>query len=438
MGSSKRLYVLASVLAVILIAGAYYISKSLAYGVYAGNKLIAVVRDVDTVDKAVQDVKRQMKEDYGIDVKFKGNLDYKRMWARDLTDYSVLKKNILRSLGYKVRGVEILVDGKSVGVVKSDQVAKDIFVELLRPYALQKSSGQISGYYIKERVSFKEKDVNPSDIVSENQMVNMLKNGTKNVVKTYTIKQGDSLWSIAREFDTYVDTLKKYNPGITESLKPGDVIKLNAEKKYVTVVTTRDFEREQQIPYDVKVTYDPKAPYGSIAVKQKGENGRKVLHVIEVMENGVKVAEKAISESIVRNPVTEVVVKGTNRMIASGTFLYPSRGGISSRFGMRWGRMHTGVDIAASYGSPVEASDAGKVIFAGWESGYGKLIKIDHENGYVTYYGHLSSILVKVGQRVAKGDVIGKVGATGHVTGPHLHFEVRKDGIPQNPMNYLK
>ena len=115
----------------------------------------------------------------------------------------------------------------------------------------------------------------------------------------------------------------------------------------------------------------------------------------------------------------------------------PSRGTISSRFGQRWSSTHTGVDIAVSRGTPIKAADGGLVTFAGWNGGYGNLIIIDHENGFVTYYAHCNSISVKKGQRVARGETIGTVGSTGNATGPHLHFEVRKNGVPVNPLNYL-
>ncbi len=98
---------------------------------------------------------------------------------------------------------------------------------------------------------------------------------------------------------------------------------------------------------------------------------------------------------------------------------------------------HTGVDLRAKFGDPVYASAAGTVIFTGLAGGYGNLIKIKHKNGYTTYYGHLSKIDVQPGQKVRRGAYIGRVGATGRVTGPHLHFEIRKNGIPVNPLQYI-
>jgi len=100
-------------------------------------------------------------------------------------------------------------------------------------------------------------------------------------------------------------------------------------------------------------------------------------------------------------------------------------------------REHTGVDLRAKYGDPVYASRAGKIIFAGVAGGYGNLIQIAHGQGYVTYYGHLSKIYARLGAKVKRGTLIGRVGATGHVTGPHLHFEIRLNGKPLDPLQFI-
>jgi len=125
----------------------------------------------------------------------------------------------------------------------------------------------------------------------------------------------------------------------------------------------------------------------------------------------------------------------------SGVLIWPLQGRITSRYGAyrRWGGgyRHTGVDIAAPYGTPIYVADAGEVIFAGWWDGYGKAIVVDHGRGRATVYGHLSRIYPSVGATVAKGQTIGLEGSTGYSTGPHLHFEVRINGTPVNPMPYL-
>jgi murein DD-endopeptidase MepM/ murein hydrolase activator NlpD len=121
---------------------------------------------------------------------------------------------------------------------------------------------------------------------------------------------------------------------------------------------------------------------------------------------------------------------------ASG-FIWPVNGPVTSPFGMRWGRMHTGIDIGVVYGTPIHAAASGRVIYAGWMDGYGNLVFIDHGRGLSTGYAHQSSIGVSNGQAVTQGQVIGYVGCTGHCFGPHLHFEVRVNGTPVDPLGYL-
>ncbi|GBC80618.1 Murein DD-endopeptidase MepM [bacterium HR09] len=103
----------------------------------------------------------------------------------------------------------------------------------------------------------------------------------------------------------------------------------------------------------------------------------------------------------------------------------------------RQAAFHDGLDISAAYGTPVKAPADGLVVFADRETGYGRVVKLNHGYGFVTVYAHLDRILVKEGQRVKRGDVIGKVGMTGRTTGPHLHYEVWKDGEKQNPLHYI-
>jgi murein DD-endopeptidase MepM/ murein hydrolase activator NlpD len=118
-------------------------------------------------------------------------------------------------------------------------------------------------------------------------------------------------------------------------------------------------------------------------------------------------------------------------------YVRPGVGILTSGFKWRWGRMHTGIDLAGPYGSPVRAVTAGEVIEAGRESGYGNIVKIRHADGTVTYYAHMSKILVFSGP-VTAGEQIGKEGDTGHSTGPHLHFEVRINDVPINPIPWLR
>jgi peptidoglycan DL-endopeptidase CwlO len=121
----------------------------------------------------------------------------------------------------------------------------------------------------------------------------------------------------------------------------------------------------------------------------------------------------------------------------SGTLIWPANGSISSGFGMRWGRLHAGIDMPLPEGTGLRAAASGTVAIAGWVGGYGNYTCIQHGGSLSTCYGHQSSISVSVGQSVSQGQVIGASGNTGHSTGPHLHFEVRVNGSPVDPLGYL-
>jgi murein DD-endopeptidase MepM/ murein hydrolase activator NlpD len=147
-------------------------------------------------------------------------------------------------------------------------------------------------------------------------------------------------------------------------------------------------------------------------------------------------AESAALAAKIRGAQDQVGPTGSGQPSSAG-FIWPCDGVVTSGFGMRWGRMHEGIDIGCAYGAPNRAAAAGTVIWAGWFGGYGNLVVIDHGNGLSTAYGHASSIVVSVGQSVSQGQTVSYVGSTGHSTGPHLHFEVRVNGVAVDPLPYL-
>lgn len=152
--------------------------------------------------------------------------------------------------------------------------------------------------------------------------------------------------------------------------------------------------------------------------------------------NEIEAVEVAVAEANMESSITALIKLKANSV--NGVLLStPTTGTISSRFGTRWGRAHTGLDVAADTGTPIYAAASGTVTNASVFGGYGNLIIINHGNGVETYYGHCSKIYVNVGDKVETGDLIGLVGSTGNSTGPHLHLEIRVNGVAQNPQNYL-
>jgi murein DD-endopeptidase MepM/ murein hydrolase activator NlpD len=152
------------------------------------------------------------------------------------------------------------------------------------------------------------------------------------------------------------------------------------------------------------------------------------------IEAKIRAAEQGTSSS----PTTTVSgTPGDAATPSAAGLIWPVHGPITSPFGPRWGGFHPGIDIGVPTGTPIEAAAAGTVIWCGWESGYGNLVVLDHHNGIATAYAHQSRIAVACNQNVTQGQVIGYVGCTGFCTGPHLHFEVRVNGTPVDPLGYL-
>ena len=147
-------------------------------------------------------------------------------------------------------------------------------------------------------------------------------------------------------------------------------------------------------------------------------------------------AQSASLAAAIRDAQAGAGSTGTGTPSASG-FIWPVNGAVVSGYGMRWGRLHEGIDISAPSGTPIWAAAAGTVIYAGWLGGYGNLVVVDHGNGLATAYAHASTILVGVGQQVSQGETLSLVGSTGNSSGPHLHFEVRVNGVAVDPLLYL-
>jgi len=147
--------------------------------------------------------------------------------------------------------------------------------------------------------------------------------------------------------------------------------------------------------------------------------------------------------SLIRQRLNAAAGRGRLVIRGTGIFSLPSAGSLTSGFGYRvhpilgYRRFHAGVDFGAPHGSPIHAADRGSVIFSGWYGGYGRSVVIDHGNSITTLYAHTSRVYVREGQTVERGEAIAAVGSTGLSTGPHLHFEVRRNGEPVNPLDYL-
>ncbi len=216
-------------------------------------------------------------------------------------------------------------------------------------------------------------------------------------------------------------------------------LSLLTESGSVPVVSVVSTSQEKEIPFETQTQYDAGLYIGESITVTEGQAGSTLVESQTIYKNGAFESSRVLSENVVVKPVAQVVRVGTKPkdVLNSGLF-YPLTGTLSSPFGERWGRMHEGIDIAVPVGTSVKAAECGTVIFAGNGGTYGNLVKIDHGNGVVTAYAHLDKIKVSKGQAVNSNTEIALSGNTGRSTGPHLHFEVVKDGVPLNPNTYLK
>ncbi len=200
----------------------------------------------------------------------------------------------------------------------------------------------------------------------------------------------------------------------------------------LNVTTTREVEYIKEVPYSSEEYYSSSYYIGEVVVTTPGVNGQTKVRAIVTSTNGIVSDEKVLTETVVTEPVTEMVANGTKDLPAAystGKFMIPATGDITAT---NKAGSHAGfkaVDIANSEGTGIYASDSGVVSLASWYSDYGYCIIINHSDGYQTLYGHLSYIGVSVGETVDKGENIGRMGNTGNSTGPHLHFEIRLNGV---------
>ena len=240
---------------------------------------------------------------------------------------------------------------------------------------------------------------------------------------SYTVKTGDTLWAIARKYNVRVSTLASYN-----SLRNLNSLKIGTRLK----IPTKDTG---------KVSSKPKITYLYYTIK-KGDSLWKLSRKFNISVNTLTRINGLSQNNILRiGKRIKIPYKGS--YYSSGiSFAWPTRGKITSPFGWRvlFGKkqFHTGLDIANYRGTPIVASETGIVSYSGWIRGYGRVIIISHKYGYSTVYGHCDRVLVKKGERVIKRQIIAKMGNTGYSTGTHLHFEVRKNGKPLNPIQFLR
>lgn len=340
-----------------------------------------------------------------------------------------LRQILAEKLTFETTAVGIQVAGEVKVVVADKQTATQVLDKLKQTYQVDPDY-RVS---FQENVALVDLPVLSDKVLTGDAALKKLL-GQGEGPRLYTVKEGDTLWDIAIAFDVSPEEVEKANPGFTpETMQIGQKIKvLGALEPMISVVATTEKTVTEDYEAPQQVKKNPNLPYGTSRVIQAGEQGRKEVTYQIVAVNGLENERKVLQKKILKEAKPQIIERSSQVMVASRGISRPA-GAISSAYGSRWGRQHQGIDIARSYGTAIEAAGAGKVIRAGWFGGYGLCVEINHGNGVVTRYAHMSSVGVKVGQTVQRGQFIGKVGSTGRSTGPHLHFEKLVNGVPKNP-----
>lgn len=358
---------------------------------------------------------------------------------RELISDDEFEETLSDTLGVVDYAYVLYVDGEKVVATTRSGALEDLLEQLKLGY---ETADTVNAYFVED-VDIRQEYVESSYVMNLGYIAEIL-NETKEGEVTYTVTSGDSYYSIAEKYDLSVEALMKLNPGYDPKiLRVGDVLTISNAVPYLTVVNVERQRYVQDVPYQVEYTDDSSMYQGEYKVTSPGVYGKADMTANVTYINGEETEREVVASVTLSQPVTEQQLRGTKERptwYPTGSFSWPCTGILTSRFGYRsllGSTYHSGIDIGNSYGTSIYASDGGTVTYSGWMSGYGYLIIIDHGNGYQTYYGHNSSLVASLEQKVHKGQLIARMGSTGRSTGNHCHFGVKFNGTFVNPLNYL-
>ena len=309
---------------------------------------------------------------------------------------------------------KVTISGNTIGFISE----KDLIEAKIDKY-LNDNTENIAFREIEARPEYELKLINRDKETDENNVMLAVKNEVRTTYKFYAINSDGEQRTILKSAEEAESVINEVKADLNSEVD----LKLGIVEIYTENFNINSIEEAKNSLNEVK---------GARVFEYEAAKAEKIAQEKKAKEEAQKLART-------KNIITSK--PGTPTGSISGLALCrPVSGMISSRFGARSSirsSAHTGLDIATSSGTGIKPATAGTVTFAGYKGSYGNLIIISHGNGVETYYAHCSAIYVSAGQSVNTSTVIGAVGATGNATGPHLHFEIRTNGTPVNPENYL-
>ncbi|MGN0658139.1 MAG: LysM peptidoglycan-binding domain-containing M23 family metallopeptidase [Emergencia sp.] len=443
----KKKSILGHFAGVVLVAIAMVALFSHATGYeYAYNgRSLGYVKNQEDVIKILDLVSDELSKEYGSNIQIDKDSDitFQTVFILDkeIDDVDTVLKRLTYMSDMEAEAYGIYIDGRLFVTCESEEAAETVLKNIQKEYLEDDENIEYEQVGFKENVEIRQYNTKLAYISSVKKATEAILSGSQKEI-VYTVKSGDTFSEICHDHDITFDELKKMNPGIKEdSLYPGDELVMSKAVSALTVVTVEKGTYAEKVKYKTEYREDSSMYEGDQKVIQKGVNGKQVVTARITRENGEIVEKDVLATETIKKAVKKIVVKGTKpvpKTAPTGHLIMPVSGyTLTSEFGWRWGRMHEGIDLACPTGTTIRAADGGTVTYAGWYSGYGLFIEIDHGGGKKTRYGHCNSIDVSVGEQVYQGQKIGEVGNTGNSYGSHCHFEVTINGSPVNPFNYL-
>lgn len=445
-----KIMVLVTFVAFVMVAmgSIWIVNYNTAYEYAYNGKTLGVVKSKEDVLKITDLVQEALTADKDVEVVIddKEDITFKRVAIIGSDIHVDSSEDVLRRLTYvrniNVKGYCIAVNGEAAAIVDSKKTANAVLNSIKAGYTDDDENVVVEKAGFAEDIQIDEVNTDLENLQSKKSAKNKLLTG-KTITSSYTVKKGDTLSSVADDYDVTEKEIMAHNPDINrKKLEVGSELTIVTSGSMVTYESTELVTYTEKIDYEVVEEKTDEMYEGDEDVQQKGKKGSRLVTAKVQKVNGKTSTKTPVVEVVEKKPKKEVVLVGTAERpptIGDGKFRIPVDGTyrVSSEFGWRWGRNHNGLDMACSVGTNIVAADGGTVTWAGYKGTFGNLVIIDHQNGYETYYAHNSKLLVKAGDKVYEGQHIAESGNTGRSTGPHCHFEIRVNGTPKNPRGWI-
>ena len=417
-----------------------------AYVAYVDGQEVGVIADQSELDAIVGNVETRVASVLGAEYDSApaeitlAPVDLDSAASQETVNARAVEEALFEDTGAMIDAYGISVDGVELGYAATQADLQGLLDQLAQPYLTENTVD----YTFVEDVQIFPVQVPSNTQFDLNALYEML-SSNEYEQEIYEVKRGDTYAKIAQLLDMTTEELEELNPDVNSSkLYLGQELVVRAAQPFLSVEIITHETYQETVESPVEYVDTANLYEGDTKTKTRGTDGLEQVEAEVTYLNGQEVARTELSRTTLTEATTTYVYRGTAERPATastGSFIWPLRGTITSRFGYRniFGStsFHSGLDIAAPCGTTIVAADGGTVTHAGWRGTYGYTVIITHDDGTVTYYAHCSALLVSAGDKVYQGQPIAQVGMSGTATGYHCHFEVRVGGRQVNPENYL-